>query len=118
MKMTVLAALRALQDKIRRLEVERSQAMDESLELREQIKTLEIDSVYHADQRALAGQRQHHELQHAYDLLKTEKTEVETRMRKYEERYKQEHRHYEGNNKRQKKWHDGSYSFHRCFLPA
>ena len=38
----VLAALRALQDKIRRLETERTQALDESSQLRLQLKNFEI----------------------------------------------------------------------------
>jgi septal ring factor EnvC (AmiA/AmiB activator) len=40
----VLAALRALQDKIRRLESERALALDENAQLRHQIKNQEIET--------------------------------------------------------------------------
>ena len=42
----VLAALRALQDKIRRLESERAQALDENAELKQLIKQHEIGKPY------------------------------------------------------------------------
>ena len=35
------------------------------------------------------------EARHSNDVLQTEKSEIEFRMRKYEERYKQEHRAFE-----------------------
>ena len=50
----VLAALRALQDKIRRLESERSQALDEATDLRQKIKTLDIGNTFCPFQRSLA----------------------------------------------------------------
>ena len=86
----VLAALRALQDKIRRLESERAQALDETVQLRHQLKTQEIESDHVKQRDHLAAQKTLHEIRSAYERLLTEKTEVEIRLSKLEDRNRDE----------------------------
>jgi chromosome segregation ATPase len=81
----VLAALRALQDKIRRLETERSQALDECQALRHQLRQLEIDADHAKQKDNLVAQRNLQEARVAYDKLQHEKTELEIRYAKIEE---------------------------------
>jgi chromosome segregation ATPase len=84
----VLAALRALQDKIRRLEAERSQATEESQQLRNQLKTIEIE-VEHSKQRdAISSQRAIQESKLSCERLTLEKTELENRLQLLEEKNK------------------------------
>jgi hypothetical protein len=82
----VLAALRALQDKIRRLEAERSQALDESVQLRHQLKNQEIESDHIKQKENLSAQKSLHEVRHSYDRLLAEKTEMETRLSRLEDK--------------------------------
>lgn len=82
----VLAALRALQDKIRRLEAERSQALDETAQLRLQLKNQEIEADHMKQKENLNAQKSLHEVKSAYDRLLTEKTDMEVRLAKLEER--------------------------------
>jgi len=82
----VLAALRALQDKIRRLESERSAAIDESVQLRHQLKNLEIESDHVKQREILASQKTLQESRNAYDRLVNEKTDLEIRANKLEEK--------------------------------
>lgn len=82
----VLAALRALQDKIRRLEAERTQAMDETAQLRHQLKNQEVETEHLKQKESLVAQRSLHEARNAYDRLLTEKTELEMRVAKMEDR--------------------------------
>jgi chromosome segregation ATPase len=84
----VLAALRALQDKIRRLESERSQALDESTQLRHQLKNQEVETDHAKQREQLAAQKNLQEVKAAYERLLTDKTELEVRMTKLEERNK------------------------------
>jgi hypothetical protein len=82
----VLAALRALQDKIRRLELERTQAMDETAQLRHQLQNQEIEFEHAKNKESLNSQKSLQESRHAYDRLLTDKTELEIRIAKLEER--------------------------------
>jgi hypothetical protein len=86
----VLAALRALQDKIRRLESERAQAIDDTAQLRHQIKNQEIESEHLKQRDNLAAQKNIHEVRSAYERILTEKTETEIRFVKLEERNREE----------------------------
>jgi chromosome segregation ATPase len=86
----VLAALRALQDKIRRLESERAQALDETAQLRHQIKNQEIEAEHIKQRDSLTAQKNLHEVRSAYERILTEKTETEIRLSKLEDRNRQE----------------------------
>lgn len=82
----VLAALRALQDKIRRLETERGQAIDETAQLRHQLKNQEIEAEHVKQRELLSTQKNLNEARHSYDRLLSEKTEIEIRVSKLEDR--------------------------------
>ena len=82
----VLAALRALQDKIRRLESERNQVTSECQQLRIQLRELEIDTEHTKQKEILNVSKHTQESRVAYERLVTEKTELETRLLKVEER--------------------------------
>lgn len=86
----VLAALRALQDKIRRLESERAQALDETVQLRHQIKNQQIESENLKHRETLASQKILHETRCACERLLTEKTEMEIRIAKLDDRNRDE----------------------------
>ncbi len=76
----VLSALRALQEKIRRLEAERAQALEETAQIRHQMKTLEIESNHAKQKENLTMQKSLQDARLAYDRLLTEKTELEVRL--------------------------------------
>ena len=82
----MLAALRALQDKIRRLESERTQALNDTAQLRQQIKNQEVESDHIKQKEHLASQKNLLEVRTAYDRILTEKTEAEIRLSKLEDR--------------------------------
>lgn len=84
----VLAALRALQDKIRRLEAERSTALDESNQLRHQLKQQEIEFEHVKQRDQLQSQKNISEVRHAYDKLLSDKAELEIRLSKLEDKSK------------------------------
>ena len=84
----VLAALRALQDKIRRLESERSQALDEATQLRHQLKNQELDAEHTRQREQMSAQKSLQEVRGAYDRLLSEKTDLEVRLNRLEERNK------------------------------
>lgn len=84
----VLAALRALQDKIRRLESERSQALDEATQLRHQLKNQEVEAEHAKQREQLTAQKSLHEVRAAYERLLTDKSELEVRLSKFEEKNK------------------------------
>lgn len=86
----VLAALRALQDKIRRLESERAQALDETVQLRYRIKNQEIESEHLQQKDNLLAEKSLHEVRSAHERILTEKTETEIRLSKLEEHYREE----------------------------
>lgn len=75
----VLAALRALQDKIRRLEIEKSQALDETNQFRNQLKAMEIEFQHTKQRESLSVQKSMQETRSAFDRLQSEKTELEIR---------------------------------------
>lgn len=82
----VLAALRALQDKIRRLETERSLALDESSQLKLQLKNQEIEAEHAKQKEQLMAQKSVQEMKTAYDRLLEEKSELEVKLARYEEK--------------------------------
>ena len=77
----VLAALRALQDKIRRLESEKAQALDDAAQLRTQLKSLEIENDHARERDALHSQKLLQDARMAYEKVISEKTEMENRLR-------------------------------------
>ena len=88
----VLNALRSLQDKIRRLEGERTQVLDECTQLRHQVKTQEMETEQLRQRESLAAQKSLHEARTAYERALTEKTDTEVRLGKVEERNREEQR--------------------------
>lgn len=84
-----MAALRALQDKIRRLESERTQALDETVQLRHQLKNQEVEAEHAKQREQLQAQKSLQEVRSAYERLLTDKSELEVRLSKFEEKNKQ-----------------------------
>lgn len=84
----VLAALRALQDKIRRLETERSQALDDINSLKHQLKQQEIEHEATKQREQLVSQKNLNEIKHSYDKLLNDKNDLELHLRKYEDKTK------------------------------
>ena len=80
----VLSALKALQEKIRRLESERSRALEEAAQIRTQMKTLEIEASHAKQREGLSLQKGLQDARAAYDRLLTEKTELEIRLNNVE----------------------------------
>jgi len=69
----VLAALRALQDKIRRLDSEKNTSIDECNQLKAQIKSMEIDFEHLKQRESLINTQAMLEAKSSYDSLKAEK---------------------------------------------
>ena len=82
----VLAALRALQEKIRRLETEKSQALDECQMLRSQKKAVEMDIEHERQRELVAQQKRDQETRLGLDKLLSEKSELEHKLDILEER--------------------------------
>ena len=82
----VLSALRALQDKIRRLEAEKMEATEEAARLRIQIRNHEMESDRFKQRDALASQKNLHEVRTLYERILAEKNETEARLLKLEDR--------------------------------
>ena len=82
----VLSALRALQDKIRRLEAEKMEATEEAARLRIQIRNHEMESDRFKQRDALASQKNLHEVRTLYERILAEKCETEARLLKLEDR--------------------------------
>ncbi len=78
----VLAALKALQDKIRRLETERSQALDEITTLKLQLKNQEIDYENNKQKEILNQQKILQDNKLNYDHLLQEKQDLESKISK------------------------------------
>jgi len=76
----VLAALRALQDKIKRLEAERGQAIDECTHLKNQIRAQEIEAEHSRQRDVLNSQRSLLEAKSAFDRLMSEKASMEEQL--------------------------------------
>ena len=77
----VLAALRALQDKIRRLETERASALDEAAQLRSQLKSQEIEAEHTKEKDILHSQKSLQEARIAYERVIAEKDELERSLK-------------------------------------
>lgn len=77
----VLAALRALQDKIRRLETERSSALDEAAQLRNQLKSQEIEAEHNKEKDIIHNQKSLQEARIAYERVLNEKDELENSLK-------------------------------------
>lgn len=77
----VLAALRALQDKIRRLETERASALDEAAQLRSQLKSQEIESEHNKEKDILHNQKSLQEARLSYERVLTEKDDLEKNLK-------------------------------------
>ena len=82
----VLAALRALQDKIKRLEREKNDAIEETTRLRLQIQNQNYESGRFKERDSLTSLKNLNEVRTAYERILTEKSETETRLLKLEER--------------------------------
>jgi chromosome segregation ATPase len=82
----VLAALRALQDKIRSLETERTQAVDEISSLKLQMKNQEIENENTRQKEILNNQKLLQESKLSYDRLIYEKNELENKLNKIQEK--------------------------------
>ena len=82
----VLSALRALQDKIRRLETEKSQALEETARLRQNYSSLQAETDQIRARDDAMAQRNIMEAKAAYDRLLAEKTDLEVRVQRAEER--------------------------------
>lgn len=85
----VLAALRALQDKIRRLETERSSALDEAAQLRSQLKSQEIESEHSKEKDILHNQKSLQEARISYERVITERDELERNLKGLREQNEQ-----------------------------
>lgn len=85
----VLAALRALQDKIRRLEIERSQALEEASLIRQQVKHYELEVEHMKQRESLANQKIIQEAAAAKERMSREKAELEVKLNRTEERCKE-----------------------------
>lgn len=86
----VLTALRALQDKISRLESEKTEALEESARLRLQIQNQDMTSERFKQRDNLTSQKNLHEVRTAYDRILTEKSETEMRLSKLDDRNRAE----------------------------
>lgn len=82
------AALRALQDKIRRLEAERTQALDETTQLKHQLKHFEIEADHNKQRDQLASQKTLQEAKNSYERLLGEKSELEMKINRLEDKNK------------------------------
>ena len=87
----VLAALRALQDKIRRLESERSQALDETSSLRNQLKNSEIETSHFREKEKFSTEKILQEARGAYEKIKHEKEDLENKLMSVEAKNKDCH---------------------------
>ena len=85
----VLAALKALQEKIRKLESERAQFTDEIAALKNQIKSQEIEAEHTRQRDNLANMKAIHELKTANERLDMEKQSLEKELAKLEAKNKE-----------------------------
>lgn len=86
----VLAALRALQDKIRRLDTERAASVDECDSLKAQIKSMEVDFEHMKQRDSLLSNQALLEQRASNEALKTEAAERETEYLKLTERHREQ----------------------------
>ena len=78
----VLAALRALQDKIRRVESEKAQILDENKQLKLKIQSHEIDFAHYKQKEKLNLHKNLSEIRNSYEIALVEKNELEDRLLK------------------------------------
>jgi uncharacterized protein (UPF0335 family) len=78
----VLAALRALQDKIRRLEAEKQQSLDETKQLRLQLQNQEMEFEHLKQKDKLSLQKSISDARSSYENILTEKNELEIKLAK------------------------------------
>jgi hypothetical protein len=91
--MAVLSALRALQEKIRRLETERAIALEEATRIRQEAKEQQIDMQRDSDKEKLTLQKTINESRVAYEALEEQKNSGNLRLVRAEEQineYKKE----------------------------
>lgn len=81
----VLAALRALQDKIKRLESDKVQAEEETKHLRNQIHNKEAEFDYQKQREKMTLQRNLNETKIDYDKALIQKTKLESRLQELED---------------------------------
>ena len=82
----VLAALRALQDKIRRLESEKNQALDEISQLRRQLSNVDIEAENARQKDKLIAQKNLSEAQILREKLLSEKNDLENKLTTMEQK--------------------------------
>jgi len=82
----VLAALRTLQDKIRRLETDRARAIEETEALRHRLAGHEVESEQTRARDEAISQRNIQDARSAYDRLLAEKSDLEVRIARAEDR--------------------------------
>ena len=82
----VLAALRALQGKIQRLEAEKESAQDECRHLKSQIRSQEVESEHIKQRDVLNNQRSLLEAKAAFDRLSSENSGLERQLKELQER--------------------------------
>ena len=86
-----------MQDKIRRLEAERAQAVEESAQLKHQLKLQEIEFDHNRQRESLSSQKSLQEAKQSFEKVFTEKTELEVKLAKLEERNKSAYKESEVN---------------------
>ena len=106
----VLAALRALQDKIRRLESERSQALEETANLRNQLSNFEIESEHRLRKETIDYQRSIQDARNIYDKLLSEKDALEQRFTKLEAKCRESNSELDDLNLQYKKLESEKYA--------
>ena len=82
----VLAALKALQEKIRKLEAERTQFVDEIAALKNQLKSQEIEAEHSRQRDNLANMKTIHELKATNERLEMDRQSLEKDFSRLEEK--------------------------------
>ena len=82
----VLSALRALQDKIRRLETEKSIALEEATRVRQEARQKEVDLERDYEKEKLGLQKVVHETNIAFESLEQQKTALDLRLVRAEDK--------------------------------
>jgi chromosome segregation ATPase len=85
----VLAALKALQEKIRRLELERTQHLDEVATMKTQLKSQEIEGDHLRQRDNLMNQKTMHELKIINDRIIAEKNELEVHITRLDDKVRE-----------------------------
>lgn len=88
----VLAALRTLQDKIRRLEADRAEALREASDVRAQLNQQEIEAEQLKQRDVSVAQKNLVDARSAFDRLVSEKTELDIKIARMDDRNKEAQR--------------------------